>query len=267
MKIAIMGFGVVGKACATMLSAKGFHPQPYDPPAGHFKIEPSEADVAFVCVPAPTNFITGRVDDSAVRECLKKLKSGAIAIIRSTLLPGTTDTLQSDFPNLKIAFVPEFLTEATADRDALYPSRVVIGLTEVSADSADAIDAIMGMMNASTSVPLMVMKASSAELAKYLANAFYALKVSFFNEMYDLASAAGVDWSEALESVESDPWTESQHTDVHHGGYRGYGGKCLPKDALALITFARERRCPVFTLEAADRANKELQRRPTRSGK
>lgn len=265
MKIVIMGYGVVGKACAAMLTAKEHQFIAHDPPAGLFA-DLSEVDVAFICVPTPTNFITGHVDISAILQCLNLLSDGTVVLIRSTVLPGMTERLQRGFPSLKLAFVPEFLTEATSTRDALDPNRVVIGLTEASSEVAKTIVELMQSPNPST--PLLVMKSSSAEMAKYVANNFYALKVAFFNEMFDVASrVAGVEWREVMESVADDPWTGAQHTDVFHGGYRGFGGKCLPKDASAMITFARERGFPVVTLEAAEYANKELQRRALRHGK
>jgi len=262
-----MGYGVVGQACAAMLSSKGHLPIPWDPPKGLTKVDPAEVEVAFICVPAPTVWQTGEVDVEAIRDCLSRLRYGSIAIIRSTVPPGTTDTLRAEALGKNVFFVPEFLTEATAEQDALNPTRVLVGLPDQDRSDSRACAVVCDLVRPPTGVPMMLTSARSAEMAKYVANAFYALKVAFFNEAFDIAERNGANWREVMWSVRSDPWTGAQHTDVHHGGYRGYGGKCLPKDVHAFAAHARTLGFPMLTVEAAEVVNGELQQRQEKRGK
>lgn len=270
MEIMIMGYGVVGQAVATILADKGHLPIPYDPPKGLDKVDPAEVDVAFICVSAPT-MGDGFVDISAIRDCLKKLRKGATAIIRSTIPPGTTDQLQHDFPALRVFFVPEFLTEATAEHDAHYPTRILIGVPKGGVREPSDLATVHELMKPSRFIlpdeRIVIMTAVSAEMAKYVANSFYALKVAFFNEVADVCERNGADFEDVRRSVAKDPWTGAQHTDIWHGGYRGYGGKCLPKDVAAFVQHARGLGFPMLTLEAAEIVNESVrfQRKPPES--
>jgi len=251
--IVVMGEGVVGSAVCAMLRHKGAEPVVYDPPKG---AEPDLAgtEVAFICVPAPT-LPSGKVDTRTIEECLSKLPEGAIAIIRSTILPGTTERLQQEWCRLHIYFVPEFLSEATAEQDAIHPTRTIVGVPASSLSTGlDRVKSLLGCAG----VPLVVTEARAAEMAKYAANTFYAVKVSYFNQLFDMCNELAVDWEQVRHAVGLDPWTGAQHTDVMHGGYRGYGGKCLPKDARAFTSLARYMGVPVTLLEAAESYNDDL---------
>jgi UDP-glucose 6-dehydrogenase len=95
-------------------------------------------------------------------------------------------------------------------------------------------------------------------MIKYACNAFLALKVTFANEMYDLARAIGVDYEDVRAGMAGDPRIGGSHLDVNDRGYRGYGGKCLPKDTMTLLDFAQEAGVPLQVLEAAHRVNLAL---------
>lgn len=250
-----MGYGVVGRALAGALRRKGVNPIVYDPPQGEVP-SLSGVDVAFICVPTPTNIQTGTVGLGAVRECVGLLPMGATVVIRSTVPPGTTNNIQHQYMNHHVYFVPEFLTEATAMEDALEPTRVIIGVPR-HGNNGRPLARVRSLLSAQ-GVDTVVMDADSAEVAKYAANTFYATKVAFFNELYDLCQATGANYDQVRESVARDPWTGAQHTAIFHGGYRGYGGKCLPKDARAFATYARMMGVPQSILEAAEGVNRKL---------
>lgn len=271
MSVAIFGYGVVGSAQASVLNSLGVEYVIHDPPQGrmlpvnnHGKF--TNVDLAFVCVPAPT-MDDGTVDATAIFNTLERLHDGSTAVIRSTILPGTTDSLQVCFPKLDIYFVPEFLTEATAVKDALEPKRLIIGYSDT------LLAKLFNYLSGAESWPLEMrnvrdyfpevglvnwVPARDAEAAKYAANGFYALKVAFMNQMYEYVQACGGDWENVRSAIAIDPWTGRQHTDVHHGGYRGYAGKCLPKDAAALLHAAQEHGTPITTLQAAHTYNAKL---------
>ena len=92
-------------------------------------------------------------------------------------------------------------------------------------------------------------------MAKYVANSFLAVKVMFANEAFDLCEALRIDYDAIKAIVAADERIGSSHMDVFDSGYRGYGGKCLPKDSKALLDLARIAGVDMHVLAAADHAN------------
>ena len=82
------------------------------------------------------------------------------------------------------------------------------------------------------------MPSGEAEMVKYFGNTWFATKVIFANQIYDLCQKLGIDYERIMEASAADKRIGRTHLDVFHKGYRGYGGKCLPKDIKALIQFA-----------------------------
>lgn len=254
MKVAVVvGVGVVGGALSGSLKSMGHEVLCHDPLKDlDCKSRFGAADVFFVCVPTPCSS-AGGVDLSQVQDAIAALPTGVPVVIRSTVLPGTTETLQIYFPNHPLLHAPEFLTEDRAKEDELYPARKVVGYTSTSKRWADA---VMGMM---PSAPYeLVTEAANAEMIKYFANVFYATSVSYVNQMFDLCSQVGVDYSVVSEAAKADPMMSSSHLEVWHKGYRGYGGKCLPKDTRALLTMAGQLGVDLSVVGAAQRYNEHL---------
>ena len=102
-----------------------------------------------------------------------------------------------------------------------------------------------------------ILPAAAAELVKYAINTFYATKVVFGNMLYDLACSLGADYSQVKEAFVSDKRIADSHFDVFAGGYRGYGGKCLPKDLLALVELGKKKGVDVGLLEKVDEMNEK----------
>ncbi len=229
-KIGIVGVGMVGGALYNYLSDA----IPYDIvkyPDNKQKI--SEADIIFICVPTPHND-TGH-DLSFVREAIENIKGEKIIIIKSTVLPETTDKLQVEYSQHKFLFNPEFLVEKTAQEDFNNPDRQIIGYTKASQDLAESILAILPR------APYQkVMPSTEAELVKYFCNTFLATKVVFANQIYDLAQKLKVDYDTVREAAAADERIGSSHLDIFYEGFRGYGGKCFPKDVRSLIQIAEE---------------------------
>ena len=136
-KIAVMGVGWVGGALARYFDDAGFEPLLYDPPKGMgTKEELADADVIFVCLPTPYDERAGGFDLSYVREGVATVPGDKTIVIKSTVLPGTTEALQAEFPQHRFLFNPEFLRQSTADEDLRKPDRQIVGVTDASAGEA-----------------------------------------------------------------------------------------------------------------------------------
>lgn len=252
--IGFIGVGMVGGALSRWFKARGHETFLFDL---HKEVgsenEVNRADVVFVAVPTPFDEAAGRFDGSAVESALRSLGGSKTVIIKSTVLPGMTDSLQEIHPEHRLIFSPEFLTESTADHDVSHPMMNILGYTASSKDAASEIMRLLAR------APFeRIMPAAEAEFFKYLRNTFFSTKVIFFNQMYDLCEKLGLDYDAIRECAAADPWVGGQHTTVWHKGYRGYGGKCLPKDTRALMQFSRERGAPPELLETVERVNNAL---------
>jgi UDPglucose 6-dehydrogenase len=252
--IGILGAGVVGSALQAYLEEQGVAPVVYDPGLGLGRAEDiDEADLVFVCVPTPYHLDSG-FDAAILNSAVAGLRGAKTVVIKSTVLPGTTNRLQDEHPQHRLLFNPEFLRERSAVSDFRDPDRQIVGFAR-ECDRATAA-AVLQML---PSAPYeAVVPARAAEMIKYACNSFLALKVTFANEMYDLANAIGVDYEDVRGGLAGDPRIGSSHLDVDDRGYRGYGGKCLPKDTMALLDFAREAGVPQQVLEAAHSVNLSL---------
>ncbi len=251
--VGVIGGGVVGQAVANFFgNAKVYDKfKQFDSLA-----EVLDQDVIFVCVPTPyqVGFDRSILDD--VFSNFGNL-SDKIIVIKSTTLPGTTDYYQEKFPKLKILFNPEFLTEKTAQNDFLKPDKQIVGHTAKSWEVAELVLSLLPPAPYKRILP-----AATAELVKYAINSYYATKVIFGNWLYDLAQSFGLNYNELKEAFVSDQRITDSHLDVWHGGYRGFGGKCLPKDLKSIKDFAQARGIDVALLEAVDALNQKYTQSP-----
>lgn len=232
-KIGICGVGMVGGALRNYFEKKNIKPFLYDKGNGLGSLEElNQADIIFVCVPTPFDKEKG-FDLSFIENACQNIKGEKIIVIKSTVLPGTTEKLQKKYPQHKFLFNPEFLTEITADQDMDYPDRQIIGYTKESYNVSGDILQILPL------APFeRVLQATEAEIIKYFGNAWFATKVIFANQMYELCQKIEIDYNNVKEAVAADKRIGRSHLEVIHKGYRGYGGKCLPKDIQALIQFS-----------------------------
>ena len=169
-----------------------------------------------------------RFDDSAVRAVLPLVGNGKIAVIKSTLLPGTTERLQKAFPHCFVLHSPEFLAEATAAFDAAHPNRNLIGIPKMSARYRAKARRVLAVL---PNAPYQkVMHARDAEFVKYAGNCFLFTKVVFMNLLYDLIVARGADWRSVRDAFINDPRIGASHTNPLHKTGRGAGGHCFIKD-------------------------------------
>ena len=232
-KIGIVGLGMVGGALMRSLNNKGAEMYFYDKEKKEGSIEEvNQADIIFVCVPTPFDKKKG-FDLSYIEDVCNSISGNKIIVIKSTVLPGTTEKFQQKYPQHKFLFNPEFLTEATADQDVNFPTRQIMGYTDKSRSIAEDVMKILPKATFEK-----IMPAKEAEMVKYFSNTWYATKVVFANQMYDLCQKICIDYEIVKEAATADKMIGPSHLEVFHKGYRGYGGKCLPKDIRALIDFA-----------------------------
>lgn len=221
------------------------------------------SDVVFIAVGTPPRRSDGHADLSYVyavaREVAAALKGFTVVATKSTVPLGTGDEIERIIrevnPAADVAVVsnPEFLREGSAIGDFKKPDRIVIGLGD---DRARAVMTEVYLPLHVNEVPLLFTARRSAELIKYAANAFLALKVSFINEMADLCEAAGVEVQDVSHGIGLDRRIGSRFLRAGPG----YGGSCFPKDSLALAKTAQDYGSPLRLVEATVAINDERKR-------
>lgn len=255
--IAVVGCGFVGGAVLRWCQDRGFNVDAHDPPKG-WKADLTNSEIIFVCVPTPygpTGF-----DDSIVRAAVGDIPDEKIVVIKSTVLPGTTESLSKQFPQHRIMFNPEFLRERYAHSDFAFPDRQIIGV--VSPDHVEDAKKVLrvlpdpSLMSSTNAVGIV--SARVAETIKYYGNCLLSMRITFANQMYDLCQSAEIDYAEVVHWVGKDARIGSGYLDPITDGYRGYGGTCFPKDMRALAQFGQTSGTPMTLIEAAEKYNNGL---------
>lgn len=252
-KIAVIGYGYVGKAFARMFDDQvDRFPKTaiYDPYVDDEAInsggpnqyaatqdDVNKCDMAVICVPTPTNAETGECDTSIVEEVFSWLKV-PLVLIKSTIIPGTTDKLSAAYPDKKIVFSPEYVGEGryfvTQRMDfqtdmKKCPFMICGGQKEHCGEVFDALVPLLGPEKS-----YYQCAAIEAEVIKYMENTYFGVKITFAQEMYNVCKALGADWYKVWQGWALDPRVDIMHTAIFPKA-RGFSGKCLPKDLNALV--------------------------------
>jgi len=228
LKIGFIGQGWIGKHYADEFESRMYSTVRYslEEPYIHNRDLIQECEFVFIAVPTPTT--PEGFDESIVRNALSLIGEGKTAIIKSTLLPGTTEMLQKEFPGIFVLHSPEFLVEATAAHDAAKPQRNLVG---IPVDSPAFREKAVSVLRILPDAPYQkVMLSRDAEMVKYAGNCFLYTKVLFMNILYDLAKETGCNWETLREALIHDPRIGESHTQPVHASGRGAGGHCLIKD-------------------------------------
>jgi UDPglucose 6-dehydrogenase len=216
------------------------------------------ADAVFIAVGTPSRRGDGYADLSyvyaAAKEIAPLLDGFTVVVTKSTVPVGTGDEIEAILrkarPDAQFAVVsnPEFLREGAAIEDFKRPDRVIVGLEDERARPVMA--ELYRPLNLNET-PMLYVDRRSSELAKYAANAFLAMKITFINEIADLCEAVGADVQQVSRGVGLDKRIGSKF--LHAGP--GYGGSCFPKDTLALVRTAHDARAPLNLVETTVRVN------------
>lgn len=234
-KVGVVGGGVVGTAMVQLCGPQTVIYDPHRPEYANNKDAINTCDVVFVSVPTAMKS-DGSCDTAIVEEVVAWIKAPLI-IIRSTVAPGTTDRLREKY-NKRIVFQPEYLGETVGHIFGNMAERHFIVLGGAPEDVSRAADFYKNYYN--SMVHFYFGDARTAEVCKYMENAFYAVKVTFVNEFYDIAKAHGVDFNQLRELWLADTRISRDHTFVYPD-QRGFSGKCLPKDCNAIVHSARQK--------------------------
>ena len=265
-KIGIVGRGFVGSAVEFGFSAQtgcDAEVRVYDKDISksiHTLEETvNESDFIFVSVPTPSNQ-DGSMNVDILESALGDIqrinkRKGNIILIRSTILPGTTNKLAKKFTKLNMVFNPEFLTERSARYDFINQSRFIIGgRKRNTARVAELFKWRFG-----DSISIIETNFETSEMIKYMNNCFFATKVSFMNEMRKVSDKCNVDWDMAVEGFVRDGRIGHSHLAVPGpDGKFGFGGSCFPKDINAFISLAESYDVDVHTIKGAWATNLEV---------
>jgi UDPglucose 6-dehydrogenase len=222
-----------------------------------------EADAVFIAVGTPSRRGDGHADLSyvyaAAKEIAAAVKNFTVIVTKSTVPVGTGDEVErliheaNPTADVAVASNPEFLREGAAIRDFKFPDRIVVGTSDERARK------VLGDIYRPLSLnqaPVMYTERRTAELIKYAANAFLATKITFINEIADLAEKVGVDVQEVARGMGLDNRIGSKF--LHAGP--GFGGSCFPKDTRALLKIAQDHDVPLRIVDAVLAVNDNRKR-------
>lgn len=249
-KIGIIGVGMVGTPLARyFLEIKGYKRGQdiflFDKdPKKKMNDDVNKADIIFVAVPTPPKASDRACDTSIVEKAIATIAPGKVAVIKSTVPPGTTENLQKRYPKLKLLFNPEFLTESRAWEDMIRPDRQIVGFTNESMDAAQIVLSLLPRATFMSPWGVGTYKqvritATEAEFIKYAGNVYFTMKVNWANALAKAAEKLNANYENVRLGMSADHRIGDSHLDVSHGGYRGWGGYCLPKDLDSFLQFAK----------------------------
>lgn len=276
-RISIIGSGWVGTAIGKGFTGMGYETIFYDvvnKDLPNFTMDISYAiensDVSFISVPTPTT--SEGIDLSYIKDATKSIgkvlatkRSYQLVVVKSTIVPGSTENVV--IPTLEkysgkkagneigICMNPEFLTEISGTwskdegtkKDFFTEDRIVIG--EYDKNSGDVLEELYKPLNK----PIFRTDLKTAETIKYASNCMLATKISYWNELFLVCKDLGIDSHVIADVVGLDPRIGKYGT--VHG--KAFGGKCLPKDLKAFVSFAEKYR-DMKLLKAVDEINEEI---------
>ena len=220
--VGVVGCGVIGSALIKWIeenNSTGCNILKVDPPKG-YNDNLSKADVIFISIHIPTEEDLSQ-DLTLLEEIISTCPNVPI-YIRTTLKPGTCDMLSAKY-NKQVNFLPEFLTERTAVSDFYNQPMIFTNNEDL-------------LKNIFIGKKYICMSSLEAEVTKYAHNVFGALKVTYFNGIYEYCKDLGIDYENVKKGCLLSGYINEPHTNVPGpDGKLGYGGKCFPKDVNSFV--------------------------------
>jgi nucleotide sugar dehydrogenase len=239
MKVAIVGYGFVGKATHNGLK-NDVETLLIDPKldSSTEELKYFDANYVFICVPTPMSN-DGSIDISIIESVfidLDKYCTNSIIVLKSTVTPDIVESIINARSN--VVYNPEFLRERTADEDFINSELIIFGS---SIDNCEKIASFYKDYTNCICKEYQFMPADKASLLKYTINSFLALKVLFFNEIYSIYQTleTNMEWQDFIKVLQIDTRIGNSHMQVPGpDGRYGFGGACFPKDTKALHSFS-----------------------------
>ena len=263
--VGIIGWGVVGKGIQKLLGSDVVTIYDVLSAPQFDKDTLSVCHMVAVCVPTNSKKGEFACDTGNIRDALNRLKYiefKGIVLIKSAVPPGEIRKLLADYQELRLVVSPEYMGESKYFTPPWkYPDptdmrghiwQVFGGLKRDTSVCVDIFKRKMGVDTVFIQTDIM-----TAALTKYMENCFFATKVTFCNEWYDIAKLYGVDYNELRECWLADPRINRNHTLVFPEN-RGYGGKCFPKDLRAIIADAIEQGYEPTLMKAVNETNEKI---------
>jgi nucleotide sugar dehydrogenase len=236
LKIGFIGQGFVGKNQADDFERRGYETIRYSLEEPFIRNADLIRDCQVVFIATPTPTTPEGFDYTTIEEALLKVGSGKIAVIKSTVLPGVTESLQEKNPQIIVVHAPEFLSEVTAARDSAFPDRNIVGVPQKTDAHMKAAKLLLEIL---PSAPYnKICSSKEAELIKYGRNTMGYVRIVFVNILYELAGNLGADWAVIQEAMSADPENGPTYMNPVHKSGRGAGGHCFIKDFAALRQFS-----------------------------
>jgi UDPglucose 6-dehydrogenase len=255
MKIGLLGRGTVGKAVYEGLEYLGHEMSFFDPAyEGSLIDHVLGTECVFICVPTD-QAANGDCDTSIVDRVVKELDDHGytgLVSIKSTVIPGTTDRLQKQYPRLRISMVPEFLRAKSALADFVYNHDLLVVGTYTRED-ADLLVEIHG------SFPENIARVTptEAEVIKYFNNVHHAMSVTFANITYDVCNRLGANYMNVYKAITKRDCINPAYL-MANKNMRGYGGHCLPKDTRAWNNLIKKLKLPYTLIQSVIDDNEKV---------
>ena len=240
-KIGFIGQGWIGKNYADAFDERGYQVVRYGLESEYSQNRDKIADCDFVFVAVPTPTTPEGFDISIVESVLSLVGKGRVAILKSTIPPGSTKYLQEQNPDIILLHSPEFLTEKTAAADARKPDRNILGFADER--GFQVCGDVMAIL---PPAPMeKIVSSDVSEMTKYGGNSWFVMKVLFMNTLFDLCKAKEIDYEKVIECMSGDPRIGKTHLEAEHQGGRGAGGDCFIKDYAQYVQMY----CECFSLD------------------
>ncbi len=235
MKIGFIGQGWIGKHYADDFENRGYDVVRYskEPQYEMNRDKIGLCKIVFIAVPTPTT--PKGYDSSIIEKVVSLVSPKSIAVIKSTILPGVARRIQKKYPDRIVMHSPEFLSEATAAKDAKEPFMNIVGIDTKSNQhkiAAKLVHSVLPKAPHSKTISY-----EEAELIKYAHNCSGYTQIIFFNLIYDAAKKVGANWSEIEPILKADPLIPNRYASPIHKSGRGAGGNCFIKDFEAFRNF------------------------------
>ena len=263
--IGVVGLGVVGSAVLSGFRKRGYSVFGYDKfkdgGIGSLNEIVDSTEVVFLCLPTLYSADKKEYDKTAIHDVCQGLsdaKYAGLVAVKSTVEPGTTESLVKKYANLHFAHNPEFLTARSAERDFDDQPHIVCGKTDSCPE--ELFQRMVALYKKEwRGAQLSQCSATESESMKIFVNSFYACKVMLFNEYFQLCEKTGVDFTRVRDMMLQNGWISWHHTIVPGpDGKFGFGGACFPKDTNALLQRAIRMGTPHDVLEAAVKENERV---------